>query len=115
MPMCPINAPESVRLELDAKTLARLLDTGQLHGTEFRCLDCDSKRCVWRLFLMSCAKNMMPGESQANSCKQCGACRGAVPTEPGAPPQRGYTVKFQQRQRLTQPRSGSIVAKSDNP
>ena len=42
-----------VRLELPAETLFHLLNNGQVSAKNFRCLDSDSKRCVWRLLLES--------------------------------------------------------------
>lgn len=45
-----------VRLEMDVSTLSKLMESGALSANAFRCLDCDSKECVWRLCLSSCAK-----------------------------------------------------------
>ncbi len=44
---------ESVRLELKAETLFRLLKNQQLCAEDFDCLDCESKQCVLRLMLDS--------------------------------------------------------------
>ncbi len=56
-------AHDTVRLELPATVLQRLLAAGQLHTQDFRCLDCHSKHCVWRLCLQNSAhelKNHLP-------------------------------------------------------
>ena len=43
--------PAPLRLEVDACTLARLLDAGSICAAEFRCLDGETKRRVWHLLL----------------------------------------------------------------
>jgi hypothetical protein len=48
----------SVRLELPANTLARLISGGALCAADFRCLDCASKHCVRRLLMHVCAGAM---------------------------------------------------------
>lgn len=48
---------KALRLEMSAATMRRLLENGQLSAADFRCLDCESKQCIWRLFLECCAKN----------------------------------------------------------
>ncbi len=58
-----------IRLEMESGTLYRLLVSGALCVSEFRCLDCESKTCVWRLCLMSCGEKMNPG-----GCRNCGGC-----------------------------------------
>ena len=40
-----------VRLAISAKTLASLIESGCIHGVDFKCLDFDSKKTVWKLFL----------------------------------------------------------------
>lgn len=60
-----------VQLELESAVLLRLLENGALCASEFRCLDCDSKQCVWRLCLMSCEKQL---GANSGSCKNCGRC-----------------------------------------
>jgi hypothetical protein len=47
-----------VRIELSEKTIARLLAGGQICVAELRCLDCRTKRCIWRLVLESCRADM---------------------------------------------------------
>ncbi len=48
---------ETIRVALSADTLRRLLDVNALCATEFHCLDCDSKRCVWKLLLSASASH----------------------------------------------------------
>lgn len=45
----------TVRLEMDAGLLAELLRRGELHASDFRCLDGSSKRCVRQLCKYSAA------------------------------------------------------------
>ena len=47
-----------IRLELDIHTLRRLLGSGLLCASDVRCLDCDSKHCVWKLCLQTLSKNI---------------------------------------------------------
>ena len=61
--------PESIRLEMESGALYRLLVSGVLCAADFRCLDCESKTCVWRLCLMSCGGKMNP-----EGCRNCGGC-----------------------------------------
>jgi hypothetical protein len=65
-----------VRVQVDAKTLNRLLAAGQVCAADFRCLDCKSKQCIWRLCLLNCAnklKTRMATESDHESlCRFCG-------------------------------------------
>lgn len=42
----------TVKLAMEPKVLAILLEKGQLHATDFRCLDLGSKRIVWKLLLI---------------------------------------------------------------
>lgn len=44
-----------VRLEMSEKTLKSLLTAGQVCAADFRCLDGESKQCLWRLCLETCA------------------------------------------------------------
>jgi hypothetical protein len=48
------NAEQRVRLEMSEKTLKSLLTAGQVCAADFRCLDGESKQCLWRLCLESC-------------------------------------------------------------
>jgi len=48
-----------VRLEISADKLLDLISTGALYATDVRCLDCESKQCVWRICLRSCIKHFM--------------------------------------------------------
>ena len=51
---------DSVRVEISTATVSRLLVEGQVCAAEFRCLDCRSKQCLWRLCLQSCACKVDP-------------------------------------------------------
>jgi hypothetical protein len=51
-------APRQVRVEIDAKTLLKLLKGRRLCATDMRCLDCESKRCLMRLLLRACAQDL---------------------------------------------------------
>jgi len=48
---CRQEVPAQVRLELSAETLSTLLNSGFVSVNNFRCLDQDSKQCVWQLLL----------------------------------------------------------------
>ena len=66
-----------VRLELTVEVVARLLEQKQLCVADFRCLDCESKSCVWRMCLMNCAKNIKTEADTGCPCQGCGACERA--------------------------------------
>ncbi|RZB33401.1 MAG: hypothetical protein SRB2_04040 [Desulfobacteraceae bacterium Eth-SRB2] len=65
-----------VRVEVDAKTLNRLLAAEQVCAADFRCLDCESKRCIWRLCLLNCTSRLKTGiateSDHENLCRFCG-------------------------------------------
>jgi len=42
---------ESVKLAIAPDVLAVLVEKGELHATDFRCLDLGSKQIVWKMFL----------------------------------------------------------------
>ncbi len=63
----PVSGGDSVRLELSSRTLQRLLSSGLLHPADFRCLDCATKHCVWRLVARRCAHSL-----SCNGC--CAEC-----------------------------------------
>lgn len=48
--------PLTVKLEIDPQCLASLMERGQIHATDFRCLDLGSKQIVWKM-LLSLAKS----------------------------------------------------------
>ncbi len=50
---------EQVRLEINADRLRHLLKMGALCAADFRCLDCESTQCVWRICLMNCIKHFV--------------------------------------------------------
>ena len=60
----------NIRVEMSADTIARLLAEGRVCAAEFRCLDCRSKQCLWRLCLESCA-NYVPVTTDSNSQWNC--------------------------------------------
>jgi hypothetical protein len=41
----------AVRIAISLQTLATLLERGDLHAVDFRCLDGHAKKTVWRLLL----------------------------------------------------------------
>lgn len=45
----------ALKMQLNEQTLKRLLGSGLLCAADFRCLDCESKACVWRLLLQQAA------------------------------------------------------------
>jgi len=47
-----------VQIEIGIDKLESLFNKGQLCATDFRCLNCESKKCIWDLCLASCAKRM---------------------------------------------------------
>ena len=54
---------EKVRVEIDAQTLERMIDSGYLSASDMRCLDCDSKQCIWKMCLSICADKLnIPAE-----------------------------------------------------
>ena len=57
-----ISANGCLRLELSAETLQHLLASGQLCAKDIRCLDCESKDCLWKLLLKSCAMMINSGK-----------------------------------------------------
>ena len=67
----PSVSPQKLRVEISAATLSRLLALEQICAAEFRCLDCSSKQCLWKLCLESCACGVYPGKvsrAPANDC-----------------------------------------------
>jgi hypothetical protein len=55
-----ITDQTSVRVEITAATLSRLLADGQVCAADFHCLDCQSKQCLWRLCLTNCIGTQVP-------------------------------------------------------
>lgn len=43
----------TVQIEITEKILASLIEGGLLHAVDFKCLDVDSKKTVWKLLLTS--------------------------------------------------------------
>jgi hypothetical protein len=40
-----------VHIAISVNTLATLIESGCIHAVDFKCLDIDSKKTVWKLFL----------------------------------------------------------------
>jgi len=56
------SATGSVRVEIEATTLLKLLEERRICGSDMRCLDCESKSCLWRLLLAACARGLGRGD-----------------------------------------------------
>jgi hypothetical protein len=67
---------KSVRVEISEKTLLRLLAGGQVCAADFQCLDCHSKKCLWRQCLESCTDGLSAeyGSVCPIFCQSCGRC-----------------------------------------
>ncbi len=52
-----------VHIAISANTMASLIESGSIHAVDFKCLDIDSKKTVWRLFLsaVKLTKKSKPG------------------------------------------------------
>lgn len=57
------GTPLTVKIEIDTKFFTSLIETGQIHVTDFRCLDLSSKQIVWRK-LLSLAKSRFSNEGK---------------------------------------------------
>ena len=42
---------KTLSLKIDERVIHRLMASGQLCVADFKCLDCESKACVWRIAL----------------------------------------------------------------
>ena len=71
--MTPNAGVGKIRLEIDASVLERLLRNSQIYGEEIRCLDNQSKRCVWRMILTACSRITNHDLDCDGNCNQCGA------------------------------------------
>ncbi|MCQ8183577.1 hypothetical protein NP603_20890 [Methylomonas sp. SURF-1] len=49
---------DCVNLAIAPDVLATLVEKGQLHATDFRCLDLSSKQIVWKMFLSLAAAKL---------------------------------------------------------
>lgn len=78
-----------VRVEVAPETLHRLLAAGQLCAADLRCLDCESKQCIWRLCLMNCVNNWTSGNVpeclHKGLCRSCGQSLQGVANDSGKP------------------------------
>jgi hypothetical protein len=63
------NHQKSLYVEISEGTLKRLLAANHVCAADFRCLDCNSKHCLWRLCLESCSGRTGPTPELAPSGK----------------------------------------------
>lgn len=42
---------KTVSLKIDERVVHRLMASGHLCAADFKCLDCESKECIWRIAL----------------------------------------------------------------
>jgi len=49
------TVPDRVQIEVEAEKLENLLSNGVLCAADLRCLNRDSKKCIWAMCLNSCA------------------------------------------------------------
>lgn len=56
----PMNGENqnAVQIEIGIEKLKSLFNKGELCACDFRCLNCESKKCIWSLCLISCVKRM---------------------------------------------------------
>ena len=47
-----------VQIEIGIEKLESLFNKGEVCATDFRCMNCESKKCIWNLCLTSCARRM---------------------------------------------------------
>ena len=70
---------ENVRVEMAAGTLERLLSAGLVRAEDFRCLDYNSKQCLWRLCLKSCKDSIMTNKKRGKPINNLGRiCRKCI-------------------------------------
>ena len=48
----------TVQIEIGIEKLESLFNKGDLCAADIRCLNCESKKCIWNLCLTSCARRM---------------------------------------------------------
>ncbi len=53
-----LDKADCVNLAIAPEVLAALVEKGQLHATDFRCLDLGSKQIVWKMFLSLAAAQL---------------------------------------------------------
>jgi hypothetical protein len=67
---------KSLRIEVGEEVILRLLEAGHVCAADFRCLDCESKKCIWRLCLESCAYKLKLNHAtetyHRGRCRACG-------------------------------------------
>lgn len=52
------NKSDTVQISIEIEKLESLFNQGELCANDFRCLNCESKKCIWNLCLKSCAKRI---------------------------------------------------------
>jgi hypothetical protein len=62
--------PNTVRLAIAPEVLASLVEKGQLHAADFRCLDLSSKQIVWKILLSLALAKSKPGIMSASLGKE---------------------------------------------
>ncbi|WP_446810641.1 hypothetical protein ACH50O_03425 [Methylomonas sp. 2BW1-5-20] len=50
-----------MRLAIAPEVLAALVEKGEIHATDFRCLDLGSKQIVWKMFLAQAKAKLSRG------------------------------------------------------
>ena len=61
------KAPQAIKLEIQPQVLATLMENGQLHATDFRCLDQGSKQIVWKMLLSLAQSKFTAAGNNVNS------------------------------------------------
>ena len=63
-----------LRLEIKEEMILRLLKAGHVCAADLYCLDCESKQCIWRLCIGSCACKMNEPERLCRAKRQARWC-----------------------------------------
>lgn len=64
------KAQHAVKLEIAPNVLAALMENGQLHATDFRCLDRGSKQIVWKMLLSLAKSKLADARGNCNQGKE---------------------------------------------
>jgi hypothetical protein len=73
MTAMPNTPSTNLRIEIAEETLTRLITDGQVCAADLRCLDCESKQCLWRLCLKSCTNHRAPDRRGRPASRHRGA------------------------------------------
>ncbi len=110
---------KQIRVEIAETTLLRLLAGGQVRAADFRCLDCESKACLWRICLQSCGSPMARSPDRVQAPKPAGCPVGKCCHPIGAPPLSRLPVTSVREVGIVQPlpskRRGKHGAESLSP